>query len=258
MCYNVKALLKSQLIRARRTMNEQAIEEIQGQLSKLGLNDWHQVSGFSHPKLIIYTEANSAPLVATWGLIPGWIKNEKAKVQIWNSTINARGETIFEKASFRDSAKFKRCLVYLDGFYEHHHHEGKTYPFYISRKDGQPMPVAGLWSEWIDKETESKIISFTIVTTDANQIMSRIHNNPKLNGPRMPVILPEELSNNWLNKSLGQQDVMQLILPFDDNLLTAHTVSRISGKTATGNVPEASTEIVYSELFNKGRNLFGV
>jgi putative SOS response-associated peptidase YedK len=248
MCYNVKALLRSQLLRARRAMNEQAIEEIQGRLFELGVNDLHQVSGFSHPKLIIYPEVNSVPLVATWGLVPNWVKDEKGKVQLWNSTLNARGETIFEKPSFRDSAKAKRCLVYLDGFYEHHHQGGKTYPFFIIRKDGEPFPVAGLWAEWTDRETKSKLISFSIVTTRANEMMTRIHNNPKLEGPRMPVILPEELADRWLDHSLNQQELTQLLLPFDDEWLSAHTVARISGKESKGNVPEATDEHHYEEL----------
>lgn len=229
-------------------MNEQAIEEIQNQLFELGLNDLHQVSGFSHPKLIIYTAANADPIVATWGLVPHWIKNKEGKVQIWNSTLNARGETIFEKASFRDSAKLKRCLVYLDGFYEHHHYAGKIYPFFISRKDGEPFPVAGLWDEWIDKENHSKLISFSIVTTQGNEMMSRIHNNPKLEGPRMPVILPEELADRWLDHSLNQEEITQLILPFGDEFLTAHTVSRISGKESKVNSPEASNKHQYADL----------
>jgi len=252
MCYSVKTLLRSQLIRARKAMNEKAIEEIQGQLIELGVNDWHQVSGFSHPKLIIYTEPGSNPVVATWGLVPGWIKNNEAKAQIWNSTLNARGETIFKKASFRESAKYQRCLLYLDGFYEHHHYAGKTYPFFISRKDGEPFPVAGLWAEWIDRETHSKLVSFTIVTTHANETMSLIHNNPKLDGPRMPVILPEETSNKWLDHQLNQEEISQIMIPYDDHLLMARTVSKISGKGAIGNVPEASKEFTYIELANRG------
>lgn len=248
MCYNVKALLRSQLKRARKDMNEQAIEEIQGSLFELGVNDLHQVSGFSHPKLIIYPETNSEPIVATWGLVPQWVKNEEGKLQIWNSTLNARGETIFEKASFRDSAKSKRCLVYLDGFYEHHHHAGKTYPFFIRRKDAEPFPVACLWAEWTDMASKSKLITFTIVTTRANEMMTRIHNNPKLEGPRMPVILPDELADRWLDPTMTQKELTELLLPFDDELLTAHTVARISGKESKGNVPEATNEYIYDEL----------
>jgi putative SOS response-associated peptidase YedK len=248
MCYNVKTLLRSQLKRAQRDGNEQAVQEIQLSLFELGVADLHQVSGFSHPKLLIYPDVHSLPVVATWGLVPHWVKDNEGKVKIWNSTLNARGETIFEKPSFRDSARSKRCLIYLDGFYEHHHKAGKTYPFFISRKDGEPFPVACLWAEWMDKENKSKLITFSIVTTKANEMMSRIHNNPKLEGPRMPVILLDEIADRWLDPSLSQKELTQLLLPFDDEFLTTHTVARISGKESKGNVPEATDEYLYEEL----------
>jgi len=250
MCYNVKALLRSQLKRARRDGNEQAIEEIQLSLFELGVTDLHQVSGFAHPKMIIYPEAHSLPVVATWGLVPHWVKDNEGKVQIWNSTLNARGETIFEKPSFRDSPKAKRCLVYLDGFYESHHLAGKTHPFFISRKDGEAFPVACLWSEWMDRENKSKLITFSIVTTRGNEMMTRIHNNPKLEGSRMPVILPDELADHWIDPAMSPKELTELLLPFDDEFLTAHTVGRIAGKESKGNVPDADEEFVYEELKN--------
>lgn len=248
MCYNVKALLRSQLKRAKLHANEQEINEIQLSLFELGVTDLFQVSGFAHPKMLVYTDTESLPIVATWGLVPHWVKDEQGKIQQWNSTLNARGETIYEKASFRDSAKSKRCLVYLDGFFEHHHKDGKTFPFFISRKDAEPFAVAGLWAEWTNRETGSKLVSFSIVTTQANQLMAKIHNNPKLEGSRMPVILPEELADQWLTPSLGQKKANELLLPFDDDLLTAHTVARIAGKESKGNVPEVTDFFAYDEL----------
>lgn len=116
----------------------------------------------------------------------------------WNNTLNARGETIFEKPSFRTSAKNHRCIIYVAGFYEHHHYNNKTYPFFIYRKDAQPMALAGLWSEWKNPDTGGRLNTFSIVTTKGNKMMARIHNNPKLKEPRMPVILPSELEDEWL------------------------------------------------------------
>lgn len=248
MCYNVKALLESQLKRARKQGYYKDIAEIQMSLDELGVKNLYQSSGFTHPKLMIYPEKESEPIVATWGLVPHWVKDNAGKVQIWNNTLNARGESIFEKPSFRDAAKSKRCLLYLDGFYEHHHQEGKTYPFFINRKNNEPFPVAGLWSEWLDKENKIKLITFSIITTVGNEMMARIHNNPKLEGPRMPVILPDELANDWIDPSRSQQELNDLLLPFPDDLLQAHTVFRIAGKEAKGNVPEAEIEYNYEEL----------
>ena len=248
MCYNVKSLLLSQLTRARNRRRFEEVRMIEERLKEIGVNDLFQASGFSHPKMLIYPDKESEPMVATWGLVPHWVKDNAAKVQLWNSTLNARGESIFEKPSFRDAAKSKRCLIYLDGFYEHHHQSGKTYPFFIRKKDNEPFPVAGLWSEWHDKENQIKLITFSIVTTVGNEMMAKIHNNPKLEGPRMPVILPDELADDWINPSKSQKELNDLLLPFPDDLLTAHTVNRIAGKESKGNVPEAEEEFSYEEL----------
>lgn len=248
MCYNIKSLLQTQLIRARRLRREAEAREIELKLAELEIPDLHQVSGFSHPKLLIYPEIESLPIIATWGLVPRWVKDNDQRVKLWNSTLNARGESIFEKPSFRDAAKSKRCLIYLDGFYEHHHFNGKTYPFFIQKKDSEPFAVAGLWSEWTDRENKTKLISFSIVTTKGNSMMAKIHNNPKLDGPRMPVILPEELENDWISPEKSQQELNDLLLPFPEDLLQAHTVYRISGKDTKGNNPEAETKHVYEEL----------
>ncbi len=248
MCYNVKALLESQLKRARKQGHYQDAQDIQLKLFDMGVTNLYQSSGFTHPKMLIYIDQDSEPLVGIWGLIPHWVKDNAQKVKLWNTTLNARGESIFEKPSFRDAAKSKRCLIYLDGFYEHHHLGGKTYPFFIRKQDSEPFAVAGLWSEWMDRENKSKLITFSIVTTIGNPMMAKIHNNPKLEGPRMPVILPEELADHWIDPGKSQKELNELLLPFPEELLTAHTVYHIAGKDSKGNVPAAEEEFIYPEF----------
>ncbi len=86
---------------------------------------------------------------------------------------------MFELPSFEDSANHKRCLIPVDGFYEYHHKKGKTFPFYISRKDANPMVLAGLWSEWLHPADNQSIVSCNIVTTKANKLMTpRIKRSP--------------------------------------------------------------------------------
>lgn len=248
MCYNVKALLRSQLKRARIKGLYQDVEAIQKELFDLGVNNLYQASGFSHPKLMIYPDLESAPIPVLWGLVPNWVKDKQQQLQIWNQTLNARAETIFEKPAFRDSARSKRCLIYIDGFYEHHHFAGKTYPFYIAPKDAEPFVLAGLWAEWKDPETKSKLITFSIVTTSGNSLLAKIHNNPKLDGPRMPVILPEELGDIWLNPDKSQKELAELLLPYPDELMQVHTVNKLSGKGVIANDPNATNEFLYPEL----------
>lgn len=252
MCYDVKTKLESQLRRAKRFNDPNWIHELEEKLKPFRDQPNFHVSGYMHPKLLIYTNNEpTVPTISTWGLVPFWVKNNDQRFNIWNNTLNARGETIFEKPSFRDSATHKRCIIHIDGFYEHHHFKGKTYPFFIERKDENPLSIAGLWSEWVDKETGEILNTFTIVTTKGNGLMTKIHNNPKLIEPRMPVILDEETEDFWLepiNNERQRGDVINLMQPYAGNKLKAHTVRKLRGKTAVGNVPEASRYFKYNEL----------
>lgn len=252
MCYDVKTKLESQLRRAKRFNDPNWILELEEKLKPYRDHPYFYVSGYMHPKLLIYTNNEpTVPTIAIWGLVPFWVKNNDQRLNIWNNTLNARGETIFEKPSFRDSAKHKRCIIHLDGFYEHHHFKGKIYPFYIEGKDENPLSIAGLWSEWVDKETGELLNTFTIVTTKGNSLMTKIHNNPKLTEPRMPVILDEEMEDLWLapiNNEQQRVDIIKLIRPYSESKLKAHTVRKLRGKAALGNTPEANRYFRYDEL----------
>jgi len=249
MCYDVKAQTEAQLKRAMRDANEEAIREIKQKLLQQTDLPLFHVTGFAHPKMFIYTsESPNYPVVSQWGLVPSWAQDKK---DIWNKTLNARGETIFEKNSFRKSAQDKRCIICIDGFYEHHHHGKETIPYYISRKDNKPISLAGLWNEWTDRETGESLNTFSIVTTEGNPMMAEIHNNPKLKGPRMPVILPDELEDGWLadlEDELDRERLIELITSYPETELQAHTVGKLRGKHALGNVPEASELFEYDDV----------
>jgi len=245
MCYDIKTSLEAQLIKARRKGDEQAVKEIMEKLAPLTDLPIYHASGFQHPRLLIET-GQSLPTIAHWGLIPHWVRNREQASKLWNSTLNARGESLHEKPSFRDSLKDKRCLIYVDGFYEHHHNQGKTFPFFIEAKDKHPLCLGGLWSEWLDQTTGELINTFTIVTTPANDLLGRIHNNPKMKGPRMPLILDEEDVEQWLFGS--NTEATPLIGPNKKLPLNAYTVERLRGNAYLGNVPEVSEEVNYPEL----------
>ncbi|MBT8183662.1 MAG: SOS response-associated peptidase [Eudoraea sp.] len=252
MCYDIKASLEAQLKRARRDGNLNAILEIEKKLVPLTDLPLFHASGFSHPKLLIYTDRSpDVPIVATWGLVPHWVKDTAQLKKFWNNTLNARGETIFEKPAFRQSARSNRCLIYIDGFYEHHHHKGKTYPYYIYTKNKEPIILAGLWSEWADRETGELWTTFSIVTTEGNPLLAKIHNNPKLKGPRMPLILPEALADKWLmdiEEELDKKSLQELIVSYPAEELQAHTVHRLRGKDYMGNVEQINEKVDYPEL----------
>ncbi|NNF19052.1 MAG: SOS response-associated peptidase, partial [Flavobacteriaceae bacterium] len=189
--------------------------------------------------------------VAQWGLVPHWVKDRQQQQKFWNNTLNARGETIFEKPAFRDAAKEHRCLIYVDGFYEHHHYKGKTYPYFISLKNGEPMAFAGLWNTWSDRESGEYLTTFSIVTTVGNPLLAQIHNNPKLAGPRMPFIIPEGMEDDWLSPikdPVDQKGLSEMISSFPADSLQAHTVRRLRGKEYAGNIPGISEPYEYPEL----------
>lgn len=113
------------------------------------------------------------------------------------------------------------------------------------------MAIAGLWDEWVDKQTGEVFQTCSIVTTEANPLMTRIHNNPKAEGPRMPVIFTKQTQDEWLIECRNDQDkqrLQSLIKPLDQALLKAHTVGPLLGKNAMANTQEAEQEVVYADL----------
>lgn len=254
MCYDIKASLEAQLKRAKRKNDKAIIAEIEKTLIPYTDLPLFHVSGFQHPKLLIYTERSPFyPEISTWGLVPHWIKNKVQLKKFWNQTLNARGESIFEKPAFRDSAVHNRCIIYVDGFYENHHFKNKTFPYHIVPKNNDSLALAGLYSEWTDTETGEILNTFSIVTTKGNSLLAKIHNNPKLEGPRMPLILPKELEDLWLKPikdELDKKAIMELIKSYPSEMLDSFTVQKLRGKNYLGNVPEVCNPFKYTELEN--------
>lgn len=255
MCYDIAQMKKRAVRYAKlRAMEEEVIAELERELEVWvnGESSHHCVSGFAHPEMLVFTDDRPlSPQLFRWGLIPSWVKDVHQASLIQNQTLNARGETIFEKPSFKLSAHSKRCLIYVDAFYEYHHYKGKTYPFHISMKDGSPICLAGLWDAWADPESGEWIPTVSMVTTKANVIMAKIHNNPKHEEPRMPLILSSQDQDEWLipcNNAQDKERLLNLIKPFPDALLNYHTVKRLRGKEAVGDVAEAEEPFVYPEL----------
>lgn len=252
MCYDIKASLEAQLNRARRAGDVKAQHEIIEKLIPLTDIPLHHGSGFSHPSLLIYTDRSPGfPEVATWGLVPHWVRDNAQLKKLWNNTLNARGETIFEKPSFKQAAEQQRCIVYVDGFYEHHHYNGNTYPFFISHRNKEPLALAGLYSAYTDPDTGGVMNTFTIVTTEGNSLLAKIHNNPKLEGPRMPLILNREAEEQWLaavSKAQVEDKINDLLKSYPAEQLTYHTVQKLRGKGYPGNIESISEPILYPEL----------
>jgi len=239
MCYDIAAKKSSYIKQALRFgYNESEIEQM---FNETSLPIYH-ASGFSHPILPIFSHSKIIP--AVWGLLPFWAKDRK----LMNKTLNARSETLHEKNAYKNVVN-NRCIIVIDGFFEHHHYNGLTYPFYISHTNKEPIFLAGLFSNWTDNITGEIICTFTIITTKANSLLQQLHNNPKLSfGPRMPLILNNRFAQLWLQLDLSKQDINSLFQSYPSNALQYYTVRRLRGKAYIGNVPEILEPVIYPEL----------
>ncbi len=213
-------------------------------------------NGFDHMEVPVITGDDPADIqLFSWGLIPPWVKGVEGATKIQNSTLNARDDTLFQKPSFKKAAAHRRCLVLVDGFYDHHWKDQKSYPFYIQRGDGESFAMGGIWERW--KHGDLVRHTFSIVTTDPNPRMAWIHNLPKASErPRMPFILLPEQEKAWLSSGLDQAEVLDMIGPYPEELLTDHTVERLRGKAYPGNIPAIREQRQYPELASQQGSLF--
>lgn len=153
--------------------------------------------------------------IMRWGLVPFWSKDGKMAY----STINAKAETITTSPAFREAMKRRRCLVPADWFYEWQKLEaGKKQPFAILLGAGNPFAFAGLWDRWKDKVSGQTLETFTIVTTDANELMEPLHT-------RMPVILRPKDYDRWLEPGESSQPPIDLLRPYDAGEMKCWKVS---------------------------------
>lgn len=156
-----------------------------------------------------------------WGLVPFFATNARGAARL----INARAETVERSPAFRTAFARHRCIVPADAFYEWRRERdpatGRTIrsdPFAVRRSDGEPLALAGLWSSWRDPETAARLYTCTILTTDPNELVARIHD-------RMPVILDPTDWDAWLAEATPAADLRALLRPAPAEPLDAYAVS---------------------------------
>ena len=147
-----------------------------------------------------------------WGLVPFWAKDKS----IGNRMINARAETVAGKPAFRAAFRKRHCLIPASGFYEWRKSDSGKQPMLIRMNNESMFAFAGLWESWRNPDDEMEMHSCTIITTEANDFMTKIHN-------RMPVILDPNDYNRWLD--LNDRSGMTLLQPCPDTWLEAYSVS---------------------------------
>jgi putative SOS response-associated peptidase YedK len=149
-----------------------------------------------------------------WGLHPAWIKEPPGA----KSMINARAETAAEKPFFRDAMRKRRCLIPADGFYEWKRDGETKQPYFIRLKSGAPMVWAGLWERWRGPDGHD-VLTVAMLTIGPNATMRPIHD-------RMPVILPPQAWEMWLNPKTPREPLQWMLQPAPDDALEAWPVSR--------------------------------
>ena len=152
-----------------------------------------------------------------WGLVPPWAEDPRAGARM----INARCETVDTKPAFKDAFVRRRCLVLADGYYEWETIGRRKQPYLIALPDDQPFAMAGLWERWYGRgagKLEQPLESCTIITTDANEATSGVHD-------RMPAILEADAWNAWLEEDAATpKERKALLRPFDRQPMTVTKV----------------------------------
>lgn len=206
------------------------LKNISKQVDELEVNlNKPLASGFDYPLWpVIKPAANGKDIMIEmmhWEFIPSYIKTmdglihfrkgginpSTGKKDFPHNTLNAIGEEVLNKPTYKDAALKRRCLVLVSGFYEWRHFTppgGKdtAYPYYINLKEKEYFFMAGIYNPWIDQQSGEMVDSFAILTTAANSLMEQVHNKKK----RMPVILPDEEASEWIQNDLPIEKISSL------------------------------------------------
>jgi putative SOS response-associated peptidase YedK len=172
--------------------------------------------------ILIPTERGVELVLAQWGYIPPWSDTRIPKI----STFNAKSEGLAESRLWSAPATKPqpglrgRCLVLCDGFYEWQKTPGGKQPLRMRRPDGELFSLAGLYGTWLDRSSGEEVLNFTIVTTEPNEFMSRIHH-------RMAVILDEEGERRWLDAQTPWEECVALCRPCGEDVLVSEKVSTL-------------------------------
>ncbi|WP_452226126.1 SOS response-associated peptidase [Lacinutrix cladophorae] len=158
-----------------------------------------------------------------WGLLPENLEiSERKQFLNKTNTLNARSENLFTSSLFKQHIKRQRCLILADGFFEPHKRNNESFPHYIRYKNKDLFTYAGIYSELDDD-----LYTASIITTIANPFFKGIHNQPSTQGDyRMPLILDESNEFDWLDESLTENQISELLFTFTSNEFEAYPVTK--------------------------------
>ncbi len=200
--------------------NMKARYKLEGELIEL-IPNYNAAPGQNLP-LVVRIERENNLDIMRWGLVPHWSKDDKIEYKM----INARSETLLEKASFKHPFKSKRCLVPISGFYEWKRLDEKhKIPYFIHLKDESILSLAGIYDYWTEPVTNQTLTTFSIITAEANKDMQSLHD-------RMPVIINPKNEEKYLEADV--ETAYSLLKPSDEKL-DIYEVSRLVNSPQNNN-----------------------
>jgi putative SOS response-associated peptidase YedK len=190
--------------------------------------------------LIIRKDGEKQLVSSRWGFVPSWSKD----LSVGAKMINARAETVSTKEAFRSAFRLNRCLIVADGFYEWEKSGKKRVPVYITLRSGKPFGIAGLYNTWKAPEGR-EVCTCTLITAEPNDLLGQIHN-------RMPVIVPEERNDFWLDpKNRDYEGLQTMLKPYPSEEMQYLRVSgkvNMAGYNSPDNIRPIADESITSLL----------
>lgn len=186
--------------------------------------------------ITIYTNTN-VYTYAHFGLIPSWAK-DRSSMQI-----NARSETVFEKSSFKEAYKQRRCLIPLNGYFEWEKDavSKKSKPHFIVSTSGNYFTFAGIYESWYDNKLGETVLTCALLTTEPNEKIATLHD-------RMPVIIKSHQWNLWLNYRSSYSELNKLFAPLPSDKIKYYPVSN-----SVNSVKNDSMECIIENLETEPR-----
>jgi len=215
--YNVAPTKAVYAVMTRQPSDRDGAEDQSGPVASNTVDSNTVVSSTGEPT----STAQRQLRIVRWGLVPFWAKD----VKIGSRMINARAETVAEKPAFRRAFAGRRCLLPADGYYEWQQQPGgPKQPIYISRTDGSPLALAGLYELWRDPsvppdDADAWLWTSTVITTSAPDELGHIHD-------RMPMVIDPASWGDWLDPANHDvSDLRSLLVPAAASGLRTYPVS---------------------------------
>jgi putative SOS response-associated peptidase YedK len=177
-----------------------ALRQIFGYAEQPNFPPRHNIAPTQPIPVVILENGGRHFRLMRWGLVPAWVRDPRK----FSLLINARSETVLEKPAFKNAIKRRRCLVPADGYYEWQDSGGRKRPYFIRRRDGQPVGFAALAETWMGPNGE-EIDSVAIVTAPASRDLAVLHH-------RVPVTIAPGDFERWLDGRANDAEAVMALL----------------------------------------------